>query len=39
MVTVLDGTGEIAHQQVGIGVDRQGAIATLEKLAGGKSRQ
>jgi protein SCO1/2 len=33
LVTVLDGKGEIAHQQAGIGADRKGAIATLEKLS------
>jgi protein SCO1/2 len=33
LVTVLDGDGEVVHQQVGIGVDRRGAVSTLEKLA------
>lgn len=33
LVTVLDGNGEVAHQQAGLGVDRRGAIATLDKLA------
>ena len=38
MITVLNDTGEVAHQQVGIGVDRRGAVATLEKLANSKSK-
>lgn len=33
LVTVLDGKGQVAHQQAGLGVDRRGAIATLEKLS------
>lgn len=39
MVTVLNGAGEVAHQQVGIGVDRKSAISTLEKLAGTMSKR
>lgn len=35
-ITVINGDGEVSHQQVGIGVDRKGAIATLEKLAAAK---
>lgn len=38
MITVLNGEGEVAHQQVGLGVDRRGAIATLEKLAAAKPK-
>jgi len=38
LVTVLDGKGEIAHQQAGIGVDRRSAVATLEKLSAKKQR-
>ena len=37
LVTVLDDKGVIAHQQAGLGVDRRGAISTLEKLAKSKS--
>lgn len=37
LVTILDGKGEIAHQQAGLGVDRRGAIETLEKLVKPKS--
>ena len=36
MVTVMNGAGEVAHQQVGIGVDRKGAISAIEKLAAAK---
>jgi protein SCO1/2 len=36
LITILDGKGEIAHQQAGLGVDRRSAIATLEKLCTGK---
>lgn len=32
LLTVLDGKGEVSHQQAGLGVDRRGAIATIEKL-------
>jgi len=38
LVTVLDGKGEITHQQAGIGADRKGAISTLEKLSSKKQR-
>lgn len=38
MITVLNGAGEVAHQQVGIGVDRASALATIEKLASAKSQ-
>ena len=37
LVTVLDGNGEVAHQQVGLGVDRRDATKKLEKLATAKS--
>ncbi len=33
LITVLDGKGEVAHQQAGLGVDRRGAIGVIEKLA------
>ncbi len=33
LITVLNAEGEIVHQQAGIGVDRKGAIAAVEKLA------
>ncbi len=36
LVTILDEKGVIKHQQAGLGVDRSGAIATIEKLAGAK---
>ena len=36
LVTILDGKGEVAHQQAGLGVDRRGAIAALEKLSPAK---
>jgi protein SCO1/2 len=36
LLTVLDGKGEVAHQQAGLGVDRRGAIRTIEKLAAAK---
>lgn len=39
MITVLNSTGEVAHQQVGLGVDRKSAVATLEKLAAAKSKR
>jgi len=39
MISVLDGSGEVAHQQVGLGADRTTAVATLEKLAGAKARR
>jgi protein SCO1/2 len=39
MVTVLNSAGEVAHQQVGIGVDRKSAIEALEKLAAAKSKR
>jgi protein SCO1/2 len=32
LLTVLDGKGEVAHQQTGLGVDRRGAVMTIEKL-------
>lgn len=35
-VTIFDGNGEVAHQQVGIGVDRKDAVKKLEKLATAK---
>lgn len=38
LITVLNADGEIVHQQVGIGADRKGAIATLEKLAAQKAK-
>jgi len=37
LITVLNGAGDIAHQQAGLGVDRRGAISTLEKLAAAKA--
>ena len=37
LITVLNGTGVIAHEQVGTGVDRRGAISVIEKLAATKS--
>ncbi len=33
LITVLDTKGEVAHQQAGLGVDRRGAVSTIEKLA------
>jgi protein SCO1/2 len=39
MVTVLNSSGEVAHQQVGIGVDRRSAVAALEKLAATGSKR
>jgi protein SCO1/2 len=39
LVTILGGTGEIAHQQAGIGADRGGAITVLEKLSPAKKRR
>ncbi len=37
LVTILDGKGEVAHQQAGIGVDRKDAVKKLEKLVTAKS--
>ena len=37
LVTILDASGEVAHQQVGIGADRRDAIKKLEKLSAAKS--
>jgi len=39
MITILNASGEVAHQQVGLGTDRSNAVATLEKLAAAKSRR
>jgi protein SCO1/2 len=39
LVTVLDGRGEIAHQQAGLGVDRRSAAATIEKLSATKKQR
>ncbi len=36
LVTILDGNGEVAHQQAGIGVDRKDAVRKLEKLSSAK---
>ena len=36
LITVLDGKGEIAHQQAGLGVDRRSAVSNVEKLAGSR---
>ena len=37
LVTVLDGKGEVAHQQSGLGVDRRDAARRVEKIASAKS--
>jgi len=37
LVTVLDGKGEVAHQQSGLGVDRRDAIKRVEKIASAKA--
>ena len=37
LITVLNGAGEVAHQQTGLGVDRHTAIETVEKLAAAKN--
>ena len=36
LVTVLDGNGDVAHQQAGLGVDRRDATKKLEKLSTAK---
>ena len=33
LVTILDGNGDAAHQQAGVGVDRRDAITKLENLS------
>ena len=33
LVTILDGNGDVAHQQAGLGVDRRDAIKKLENLS------
>ncbi|MEQ1852227.1 MAG: SCO family protein [Chthoniobacteraceae bacterium] len=38
LITVLNGDGETAHQQSGLGVDRKGAVETLEKLVSAKPK-
>ena len=37
LVTVLDGKGEVSHQQSGLGVDRRDAIKRVEKIASAKT--
>ncbi len=37
LVSVLDGKGEVAHQQSGLGVDRRDAAKQIEKLAAAKN--
>ena len=36
LVTILDGNGDVIHQQAGLGVDRRDAITQIEKVSTSK---